>query len=131
MTRFLEDGDRVKVMIQFRGREQQHIDLGASTRMLASLQLHMYAYLPTHTNPPPKQNLRARAAGEGGRGVAGDCDTGGGYPAGGRPAHRHVQAQEEQLAKWWRRRRRRGCEPGPAWPSGGAAGLGRDECMRQ
>lgn len=29
MTRFLEDGDRVKVMIQFRGREQQHIDLGA------------------------------------------------------------------------------------------------------
>lgn len=30
MTRFLEEGDRVKVMIQFRGREQQHIDLGAS-----------------------------------------------------------------------------------------------------
>lgn len=29
MNRFLEEGDRVKVMIQFRGREQQHIDLGA------------------------------------------------------------------------------------------------------
>jgi len=28
MTRFLEEGDKVKVMVQFRGREQQHIDLG-------------------------------------------------------------------------------------------------------
>ena len=28
MNRFLEDGDKVKVMVQFRGREQQHIDLG-------------------------------------------------------------------------------------------------------
>lgn len=32
MTRFLEEGDKVKVMIQFRGREQQHIDLGKWVR---------------------------------------------------------------------------------------------------
>ena len=56
---------------------------------------------PSTTTDQTNKLNRTRAAGEGGRGAEGAGDAGGGHPAGGRPAHRHVQAQVDQVRSVW------------------------------